>query len=232
MKRWVLLVVLGVMSVSVFGQGEIAAESETPDSTFGGWQFVEMTYTIPKTKGLSVTAYTEVDNYWFQRLECVYMRLSIDYKPLKWLSFGFNYVPLYEPRKWKHYVEADVVGTLKSGDFKVSIRERYRYNITSNSHELRSRLKVAYHIPNTRFGVYVAPEVFTWGVDWKKTRHYVAATYNITDYAQLEWYYLYYAFKNSKAEHVIGVGFNFDFTYFNEHHDPLTHDKHHHHSKK
>jgi len=159
--------------------------------------------------GMYVTGYFEHDNYQFQRLDCNYFRLSVGYKPLPWLKIGVNYVPVNEPGEWLHYGEVDVMGTLKSGNFKVSIRERYRHGFTNNKNELRSRLKVTYSI-NEKWGVYLAPEVFTWGTEWKKTRHYCACTYNITKWMQAVAYYMYYTFKNDPAEHVIGFGLNFD----------------------
>lgn len=183
--------------------------SAQEDNTFGGWFFAEVNHDFKF--GMYMTGYVEYDNYQFQRLECCYSRMSIGYKILPWLKFGVNYVPVCEPGNvWFHYGEVDVMGTLKSGDFKVSIRERYRHGFTNSKNELRSRLKVAYSIPSSRFGVYLAPEVFTWGTEWKKTRHYVACTYDVLDFMQIEAYYLYYAFKEDPAEHVIGFGLNFN----------------------
>lgn len=189
---------------------EIANAQEEEDNTFGGWLFTEVNHDFEN--GMYLTTYFEHDNYQFSRLECWYNRTSLGIKVLPWLKIGVNYVPVCNPgNQWKHYGEFDVVGTLKSGDFKVSIRERYRHGFTGTAtNELRSRLKVAYSIPNSDFGIYLAPEVFTWGDTWKKTRHYAACTYNVKDWLQIEWYYMYYAFKNEPAEHVIGLGVNFD----------------------
>ena len=72
---------------------------------------------------------------------------------------------------------------------------------------LRSRLKVQYDIPESRFSPYLAIETFTWDT-WQKTRHYVACNYNINKTFQLETYYLYYSIKNAPAEHIIGLGLN------------------------
>jgi len=100
------------------------AQEQEYDNTFGGWNFIEVNHDFKK-HSIYLTGYIECDNYQFQRLECVYGRFSVGYMPLKWLKFGLNYVPLYEPDRWKHYIEADLVGTLKSGDFKVSISFSY-----------------------------------------------------------------------------------------------------------
>lgn len=73
---------------------------------------------------------------------------------------------------------------------------------------LRSRLKVSYAIPESRWSPYLAVEVFTWGDTWKKTRHYVAMDYDITDWMQFEAYYLYYTHNGLPAQHILGLGFN------------------------
>ena len=201
MKKLILIVLLAVLPV--------LARAQEEDNTFGGWIFTEVNHDFDC--GASLTAYFEHDNYQFSRLECNYFRFSAGYKILPWLKMGVNYVPVFEPDNvTNHYGEIDLVATLKSGNFKVSIRERYRHGFSNDKNELRSRLKVAYAIPNSNFGVYVAPEVFTWGNEWKKTRHYAACTYNVTDWMQLEAYYMYYAFKSEDAENVLGFGINFD----------------------
>ena len=186
-----------------------ASAREADDETFGGWIFTEVNHDF--ANGMYATFYFEHDNYWFQRLECNYFRLSVGCKVLPWLSLGVNYLPTFEPGGvYTHFGEVDVVGSLKSGNVKLSIRERYRHGFSSGKNELRSRLKAAYSFPGSGWGVYLAPEVITWGNEWKKTRHYVACTYNLTDWMQLEAYYMYYALHSGPAENVLGMGLNFD----------------------
>lgn len=204
MRRLIAIAALLLLSSSA----SFAQEAEAPDNSFGAWFFTEVNHDFKC--GAYLTGYFEHDSYQFSRFDCVYGRLCAGWKLLPWLKAGINYIPLYDNSGWKHYYETDVVGTLKSGNFKVSIRERYRHCITSGSNELRSRLKVAYSIPDSPFGVYLAPEVFTWGDKWKKTRHYVAGTWNVNSHIQLEAYYLYYAYNGAPAEHFLGLGLNFD----------------------
>jgi len=186
------------------------ARAQESGDLFAGWMFTEVNYTFQKPK-IYLLGYVECDNYNFNRFDCIYGRFGVGYKPLKWLKFGVNYVPLYEVAKWHHMIEADLMGALNSGDFSVSIRERYRHDFTVNYNELRSRLKVAYSIPDSKFTPYLAAEVFTWGTTWLKTRHYVACDYDILPYMQLEFYYLYYAFAHARATHALGLGLNFNF---------------------
>lgn len=200
-----LLILMYVLLAPTIG----ASAQQAEDNTFGGWLFCNVNHDFDN--GIYVSGYFEHENYHFQRLDSNYFRVSAGYGILPWLKMGVNYVPVYEPgNSWLHYGEVDLVGTLKSGNLKVSIRERYRYGFTNGKNELRSRLKVAYSFPDSKFGIYLAPEVFTWGNEWKKTRHYAGGTFGITDKIQLEAYYMYYAFKDSPAENVIGFGVNFD----------------------
>ena len=155
------------------------------DNTFGGWEFIEVNHDFGESPFFG-SFYFEHDNYQYQ---------------------------LQEPSFHTHKLNLDLTGTLKSGNLKVSIRERYVHSWTpalgTESNLLRSRLKVQYAIPESRWSPYLAVEVFTWGDTWKKTRHYVACNYDFSDKVQLEAYYLYYAFNGVPAEHVIGLGLNF-----------------------
>ncbi|MBE6241418.1 MAG: DUF2490 domain-containing protein [Bacteroidales bacterium] len=209
MRRLLLITILVLSSFQV-----LSAQEKEEDNTFGGWEFIEATYNFKKAP-LFATVYFEHDNYQYQRLECWYLRTMVGWKITDWLKADVAYDFMQEPGFITHRAVFDLQGTLKQGNLKVSVRERYIHTWSPEIHEqsnvLRSRLKVQYSIPNTKFSPYLAAEVFTWGTQWKKTRHYVACTYDFTDFMQLEWYYLYYAFNGKPAEHVLGIGLNFDF---------------------
>lgn len=70
------------------------------------------------------------------------------------------------------------------------LRPDIRYNVSpeldTQDDELCSRLLVAYNIPNLSLMPYIAAELFTWDKTWRKSRHDVACTYNLTQYVQLE----------------------------------------------
>ena len=182
------------------------------DNTFGGWEFFEVNHDFGDGPFFG-SFYFEHDNYQYRRLECWYTRTTLGVKILPWLKADVAYDYLQEPSFHTHKALFDLTGTLKQGNLKVAVRERYVHSWTpalgTQGNVLRSRLKVQYAIPETRWGPYLAVEVFTWGDEWKKTRHYVACNYDLSDKVQLEAYYLYYAFNGIPAEHVIGLGVNF-----------------------
>ena len=182
------------------------------DNTFGGWEFFEVNHDFGDGPFFG-SFYFEHDNYQYRRLECWYTRTTLGVKILPWLKADVAYDYLQEPSFHTHKALFDLTGTLKQGNLKVAVRERYVHSWTpalgTQGNVLRSRLKVQYAIPETRWSPYLAVEVFTWGDEWKKTRHYVACNYVISDKVQLEAYYLYYAFNGIPAEHVIGLGVNF-----------------------
>lgn len=184
---------------------------EAEDNTFGGWEFLEVNHDFGKSPFFG-SFYFEHDNYQYRRLECWYTRTTLGVKLLPWLKADVAYDYLQEPSWVTHKAVADLTASLKEGGLKVSIRERYMHSWTpatgGEGDILRSRLKVRYSIPESRFSPYLAVEVFTWGDHWYKTRHYVACDYNISKVFQLEAYYLYYAFNGIPAEHVIGLGIN------------------------
>ena len=185
---------------------------EKEDNTFGGWEFFEVNHDFGKGPWFA-SFYFEHDNYQYKRLECWYTRTTLGVKLLPWLKADVAYDFMQEPSWHTHRAAFDLTGTLKQGNLKLSIRERYMHDWTpetgSSGNVLRSRLKAQYSIPDSRFSPYLAVEVFTWGDEWKKTRHYVACDYDLTPSIQLEAYYLYYAFNAVPAEHVIGIGANF-----------------------
>ena len=184
---------------------------EKEDNTFGGWEFIEVNHDFGKSP-VFATFYFEHDNYRYRRLECWYTRTTLGVKLLPWLKADVAYDYIREPSWVTHKAAFDMTASLRQGGLKVSVRERYMHSWTpalgSEGDILRSRLKVQYDIPESRFSPYLAVEVFTWGDEWKKTRHYVACDYNLSKTVQLEAYYLYYAFNALPAEHVIGLGVN------------------------
>lgn len=143
------------------------AHSAVEERYLGSWMFMEVHHDIANRAYLTV--YMENDVYQFRSLNCRYARFSAGYNFLPWLKTGVNYVPVSEPDRWRHYLEGDLMGILKSGDFKVSLRERYRYRLTGEgTHELRSRLKLAYDIPESKLSPYIAIELFTWATGGKR----------------------------------------------------------------
>ena len=190
-----------------------AQEAEQEDNTFGGWEFIELYHGF-KDSNWFTSIYFEHDNYQYRRLECWYTRLTVGYKINSWLKTDVAYDFMMEPDYITHRGVYDITATLKQGNLSVSLRERYIHSwspsIGKHSDVLRSRLTAQYSIPDSRFSPYLAIAVFTWDV-WKKTRHYVATTFEINDHFELEGYYLYYTFKGAPAEHVIGIGLNMEF---------------------
>lgn len=212
MKSALLKLILA-SSVIVFSFSVSAQEAETDDNTFGGWEFLEVSYSF-KNSNWFTSLYFEHDNYQYKRLECWYTRLTIGYKINPWLETDIAYDFMQEPGSVTHRGVCDISATLKQGNLSVSLRERYIHSyspsIGKHGDVLRSRIKAQYSIPGSRFSPYLAVEVFTWDV-WKKTRHYVATIYRINDHFEIEGYYLYYTFAGSPAEHVLGIGLNMKF---------------------
>ena len=190
----------------------VSASAEE-DNTFGGWEFTEVYHNFGKS-GFFGSVYFEHDNYQYKRMECWYIRTTAGYKINSWLKGDVCYDYMREPGQNVHRALFDLTETLKQGNLSVALRERYVSSWTPGLDErsdvLRTRLKVQYAIPQTRFKPYLAMEIFTWD-KWKKTRHYVATTYTINEHMEAEAYYLYYTFAGKPAEHVIGVGLNFEF---------------------
>lgn len=200
-----ILLLLFLLPVPLFAQEEV------DDRTFGGWEFFE----VNKDFGSSLiyaSFYFEHDNFQYRRLDNWYTRSIVGVKIFPWLKADVAYDFMKEPSRETHHAMFDIIGTLKLDNFTITLRERYRHSwdpaACTQSNEMRSRLKIQYAIPRSRFSPYVAIEPITWA-HWIKTRHYVACNYNITNWFQLEAYYLYYTYRSRPDMHVIGLGANF-----------------------
>lgn len=187
---------------------------ELPEGwSFGGWEFFEVYHDFGNSPFFG-SFYFEHDNYHYKYFDNWYTRTTLGVKVLPWLKADAAYDFVVTPVDMKHKLLLDLTGTLKSGNFTVALRERYMHTWThgggAQSNELRSRLKIQYSIPDSRFRPYLAIEVISWK-EWMKTRHYVACNYDFTSWMQLEVYYLYYTHNGRPAQHILGLGLNFTF---------------------
>lgn len=204
---------LHITVVALLLVGTAASAQDVPEGwRFGGWEFVEVNHEFGSSPFFG-TFYFEHDNLQYRYFDCWYTRTTLGVKLLPWLKADVAYDYLKEPAAVTHKLNLDVTGTLKQGPLKVAIRERWVHSWTpslgSEGNVLRSRLKVSYAIPESRWSPYLAIEVFTWGDTWKKTRHYVAMDYAVTDWMEFEAYYLYYTHNGLPAQHILGLGLNF-----------------------
>ena len=187
------------------------AQQTEDDNSFGGWHFVEVDHKFGDSKWTGML-YFEHENFRYQRLDCWYIRPGVRYSVLPWLKLGVSYDFLKVPSTYGHRAVFDVVGTLKEGNLSAALRLRYLHTwkpeLGTEDNELRTRLIVSYKIPDTRFMPYLAVEIFTWGGEWRKSRHYAACTYDITDFMQVEGFYML-TFRSKDPEHILGLGVNF-----------------------
>lgn len=191
---------------------KMANAQQEEDNSFGGWHFVEVDHKFGDSKW-SGMLYFEHENFQYQRLDCWFIRPGVRYNVLPWLKLGVSYDFLKVPSTYGHRAVFDVVGTLKEGNLSAALRFRYLHTwkpeLGTEDNELRTRLIVSYKIPETRFMPYVAVEIFTWGGQWRKSRHYVACTYDVTKCMQAEAFYML-TFRSKDPEHILGFGLNFD----------------------
>lgn len=186
------------------------AQAQEEDNSFGGWHFLEVSHSFGNSPW-SAMLYFEHENYQYQRLDCWYLRPGVRFRALPWLKLGLSYDYLQLSSTYGHRIVADVVGTLKEDNLTASLRFRYLHTwkpkMGTEDNELRTRLIVSYHIPETRLSPYMAVEVFTWGSAWKRSRHYAACTYDITSHIQVEGFYML-TFSGHTPEHILGLGLN------------------------
>lgn len=160
MKRTAVL----VASILAFFLTDTAAAQDAEDNSFGGWEFLELYHDFGNSNWFA-SVYFEHDNYQYKRLDGWYIRTTVGYKLARWLKADVCYDFLHEPTADSHKALFDLTGTLTEGNLSVQLRERYTHSWTpalgGQGDVLRSRLKVQYAIPDSKFKPYLAMEVFT-----------------------------------------------------------------------
>lgn len=143
---------------------------------------------------------------------CWFVRPSVGYKPLKWLSIdaSYDFMLLPEKDQIQHDFLFSVTGVLKRENLSVQLRERYQLAYVQQTqqlaHTLRTFLKVQYQIGESRFAPYAAIELYTWK-NWKSTRHYVGTDLKISKHTKFDLYYMYYTYADKRPNHVLGIGY-------------------------
>ena len=203
---WKVLLLAMMLFSSLLGYAR-----QEDDNSFGGWHFVEIDHKFGNSK-VTGMLYFEHENYQYKRLDCWYLRPGIRFSVLPWLKLGLSYDYLKVPDTYGHRIVPEVTGTLKEGRLSASLRFRYLHTwkpeLHTEDNELRTRLLVSYKIPDLKLMPYVATEIFTRGNIWRKSRHYAACTYDVTNYMQAETFYML-TFSDKDPQHILGFGLNF-----------------------
>lgn len=223
MKRGERTYLLGLLPL-LFFSSSLKAQKEEKDIRFGGWHFLEISHTFQDAPKWSCSFYFENENYEYQWLDCCFIRGKVGYKVLPWLKLGLGYDYVGFSTTYGHRVVSDVTGTLKKDGLSASVRLRYLHTwkpeLAIQDNELRTLLMVQYTFPKkvaetqkgtkTRGAIrpYLAVELFTWGNQWRKSRHYIGCMYDITKEMQIEGFYML-TFSNKNPEHILGLGLNF-----------------------
>lgn len=179
---------------------------------FGSWHFIQATKSLGSS-GFYLGARAEYrDCNHFSATERWFLRPIVGYRIAPWLKGEVMYDFMRKPGDVQiHQALAGLTATLRQGPLAVSLRERYQYswNATAGTarHYLRSYLKTAYAIPDSRLTPYLAVELFTWS-DWVKTRHYAGCSLRLSAQCALEVSYLYHTFASQEASHILGLGCN------------------------
>lgn len=184
--------------------------SRAQDDDFGVWGWVKVNKSFDNGVYAGLRGeYRLADNC--SATDCWFFRPTVGYKVNGWLKFDVSYDYLQNSDVLQHRMLLGANATLKSGNFDVSVYERYVYSYTveneKSGNTLRSKLTVSYQVPSSICKPYMAVEMFTWD-KWKKTRQYVGCKFNFTEHHALDVFYMYYTFANQPAQqHLVGVGY-------------------------
>lgn len=178
---------------------------------FGSWLDLQLSHKFSDKVYSSIRFEHRTKNN-LNDLDVWFIRPTIGYNLTSWLKADVAYDFLRNETSTTHRSLVALTGTLRQGNLSASIKERWQYAYTPDTHTgsntLRSKFTVAYSIPNTAFKPYVAMEVFT-KKKWDKTRHYVGTEIRLNKHSSLDVFYMWYTFANKDdAEHVAGLGYH------------------------
>lgn len=180
--------------------------------------------------------------------------LNTDLRLAKWLKVSAGYVFLYSNHEsetssggkklydeyWypRHRVFAGLTGTVKPGNWKLSLRERWVYTYRPE-HEisgtkiksgdavtkirkgkgenvLRSRFMAEYNIPDFKLSPFASIEMYNaWSVE--KMKYSIGANYDFNKHNSVKLYYLFQDRRAADSSddvidtHVLGLGYDFSF---------------------
>lgn len=201
---------LAILLILAASQGARAQKQD--NNSFGGWHFLEVSHKFEGTPW-STLMYFEHENFQYQRLDCWYLRSSVGYKVFPWLKTSLGYDYLKQPETYGHRIVCDLTGTLSEGRLSTALRFRYLHTwkpeADTRDNELRTRLIVVCSVPQLHLTPYMAVELFTWGSLWKRSRHYIACAYDITNFMQVEGFYML-TFSSHDPQQILGLGLNFN----------------------
>ena len=147
-------------------------------------------------------------------LDCALVMPYVNYRPWRHLQLGYSSEFIQTLGGWLITCRPSVTLLLGEGNLSFALRELpiYTHDCTSGSGKwaLRTRGKVAYAIPDTRFKPYVSCELFTTR-RWEKTRYYAGTTCTLGPRSTLDLFYLYYVMAGTpnRERHVFGLGYAF-----------------------
>lgn len=160
--------------------------------------------------------------------------LELSYKPVKYLKVGgaYNLINFnHEKKGWeiRHRYYFYATGSVSVGRFGFSLRERFQSTKRQGVEEtakranpklyLRSRLKVDYDIPKSKFEPFVSVELFNTLNDPQENkmdrwRGIAGTSFKLNKKNTFQVYYRYTNYKDDDDDtdiHQIGAGYSFKF---------------------
>lgn len=179
---------------------------------FGTWHFVQATKSLGQ-RGAYVgfrAEYRDCNN--LTATDRWFLRPFVGYRFTPWLKGELIYDFMRKGTDTQiHQGIVGLIATLREGPLSVTVRERYQYlyNATAGTSRnyIRSYLKTAYAVPDSRLTPYLAVELFTWE-SWKLSRHFAGTAIRLSPNCSLDAFYMYHTFVSQEPRHVLGLGCN------------------------
>ena len=220
---------------------------------FGIWTSIEAQKKIDKKLTVGIEAEFRTRNN-TKTVDRWTGALDVSYKLLPWLkaSAGYKFMSVnnqekityhsdgsynnWRPSYWgtRHRFHFDLTGSIKLGNFDLSLRERWQYTYrpettttrydfdnsywedttvkSKNKHVLRSRLQVEYDIPNCKITPFASVELYN-GWKLQKIRYTLGADWKLAKQHTIGAFYRYQSVQDDDDpnRHILGLSYKFKF---------------------
>ena len=239
-----------MFTICLLAMMALPASAQSDDTETGLWLSTEVQKKLSKQWNVSAEAEYRLDDD-LKNTDRWTLSAGAAYKPLSWLKLdaGYKFMRVqndeettyradgaekhFTPEWWctKHRVYASVTGTLTSGRFDLSLRERWQYTYrpettiqrydyleeddwetktkrSKSTNVLRSRLMAEYNIPHCKVDPFASAEIYHGKGGMQKIRYTAGVDWKPSKKHQFTAFYRYIdGHQGENNQHVIGLGY-------------------------
>lgn len=188
----------------------IASAARADDG--GAWLNVQANWGSQKAYAFARGEYRSYNN--FSDTEAVFGAFGVGYKFSSWFKSDLSYEIWGVNDMTIHKAVLTCNASMTREALTVSLREKFEYavnpTVSSKNLTVRTRLRAQYAFQNSPFRPYMMAECFN-SSSWVRSLYYIGTEIPVGKHNLFDIFYLYHVPAGADQEHVIGVGYYFNF---------------------